>query len=146
MRFARIQRPTACLLASDWAIDAVQAAAQKFDKWHPEGDPKHVWIASNDLLTSAIPAMENGYIDVSVTWDAKSHAKEAVRVMFDILQRQGSAVRTEWLSGERLARDARDGQGHDRLLGSKIQVTVFSGGGGFSPSPFFRELVDDASA
>ena len=74
------------LLASDWAIDAVQAAAQKFDKWHPEGDPKHVWIASNDLLTSAIPAMENGYIDVSVTWDAQSHAKEAVRVMFAILQ------------------------------------------------------------
>jgi ribose transport system substrate-binding protein len=74
------------LLASDWAIDAVQAAAQKFDKWHPEGDPKHVWIASNDLLTSAIPAMENGYIDDSVTWDAQSHATEAVRVMFDILQ------------------------------------------------------------
>ena len=74
------------LLASDWAIDAVQAAAEKFDKWHPEGDPKHVWIASNDLLTSAIAAMENGYIDVSVTWDAQSHAKEAVRVLLDIAQ------------------------------------------------------------
>jgi ribose transport system substrate-binding protein len=74
------------LLASDWAIDAVQAAAQKFDKWHPQGDPKHVWIASNDLLTSAIGAMENGYIDVSVTWDAQSHAKEAVRVLLDIAQ------------------------------------------------------------
>lgn len=74
------------LLASDWAIDAVQAAAQKFDKWHPQGDPKHVWVASNDLLTSAIGAMENGYIDVSVTWDAQSHAKEAVRVLLDIAQ------------------------------------------------------------
>lgn len=74
------------LLASDWAIDAVQAAAEKFDKWHPEGDPKHVWIASNDLLTSAIAAMENGYIDVSVTWDAQAHAKEAVRVLLDLAQ------------------------------------------------------------
>lgn len=74
------------LLASDWAIDAVQAAAEKFDKWHPQGDPKHVWIASNDLLTSAIGAMENGYIDVSVTWDAESHAKEAARVLLDIAQ------------------------------------------------------------
>ena len=74
------------LLASDWAIDAVQAAAEKFDKWHPEGDPKHVWIASNDLLTSAIPAMEKGYIDASVTWDAEAQANEAARVMFDILQ------------------------------------------------------------
>jgi ABC-type sugar transport system substrate-binding protein len=74
------------LLASDWAIDAVQAAAQKFDKWHPEGDPKHIWIASNDLLTSAVTAMENGYIDVSVTWDARSHAKELVRVILAIAQ------------------------------------------------------------
>ena len=74
------------LLASDWAIDAVQAAAQKFDKWHPEGDPKHVWIASNDLLTSAVTAMENGYIDVSVTWDARAHAKELVRVILAIAQ------------------------------------------------------------
>jgi ABC-type sugar transport system substrate-binding protein len=74
------------LLASDWAIDAVQAALTKFDKWHPTGDPKHVWIASNDLLTSAISAMENGYIDVSVTWDAEAHAKEAVRVLLAIAQ------------------------------------------------------------
>jgi ribose transport system substrate-binding protein len=74
------------LLASDWAIDAVQAAAEKFDKWHPAGDPKHIWIASNDLLTGAIPAMESGYIDVSVTWDAESQAKEAARVLMDIVQ------------------------------------------------------------
>ena len=79
-----------CILAaSDWAIDAVQAALEKFDKWHPTGDPKHVWIASNDLLTSAIGAMENGYIDVAVTWDAAAHAKEAVRVMLLIAQGQG---------------------------------------------------------
>lgn len=78
-----------CILAaSDWAIDAVQAALEKFDKWHPTGHPKHVWIASNDLLTSAIGAMENGYIDVAVTWDAASHAKEAVRVLMLIAQGQ----------------------------------------------------------
>ena len=74
------------LLASDWAIDAVQAAAEKFDKWHPTGEPGHLWIASNDLLTSAITAMEDGYIDVSVTWDARSQATEAVRVMLAIAQ------------------------------------------------------------
>ncbi len=78
-----------CILAaSDWAIDAVQAALKKFDKWHPAGHPKHVWIASNDLLTSAIGAMENGYIDVAVTWDAASHAKEAVRVLTLIAQKK----------------------------------------------------------
>ena len=83
----RAHPETNCLLlASDWAIDAVQAAAEKFDKWHPTGEEGHLWIASNDLLTSAITAMENGYIDVSVTWDARSHATEAVRVMLAIAQ------------------------------------------------------------
>ena len=60
-----------CILAaSDWAIDAVQAALEKVDKWYPTGHPKHMWIASCDLLTSAVGAMEKGYIDVAVTWDA----------------------------------------------------------------------------
>ena len=74
------------LLASDWAIDAVQAALTKVDKWYPTGNPKHMWIASCDLLTSAVKAMEDGYIDVSVTWDAQAHAKEAVRVLMLIAQ------------------------------------------------------------
>jgi ribose transport system substrate-binding protein len=74
------------LLASDWAIDAVQAALEKVDKWYPTGHPKHMWIASCDLLTSAVKAMESGYIDVSVTWDAEAHAKEAVRVLMLIAQ------------------------------------------------------------
>ena len=30
--------------------------------------------------------MENGYIDVAVTWDAAAHAKEAVRVLMLIAQ------------------------------------------------------------
>ena len=76
-----------CILAaSDWAIDAVQAALEKVDKWYPTGNPKHMWIASCDLLTSAVSAMEKGYIDVSVTWDAYLHAKEAVRVLLLIAQ------------------------------------------------------------
>ena len=76
-----------CILAaSDWAIDAVQAALEKVDKWYPTGNPKHMWIASCDLLTSAVGAMEKGYIDVAVTWDAYLHAKEAVRVLLLIAQ------------------------------------------------------------
>lgn len=74
------------LLASDWAITSVQAALEAVDKWYPTGDPKHVWIASNDLLTEAVGAMEQGYIDVAVTWDAEAHANEAVRVMMAILK------------------------------------------------------------
>lgn len=74
------------LLASDWAITSVQAALEAVDKWYPAGHENHMWIASNDLLTAAIGAMEDGYIDVSVTWDAEAHATEAVRVMMAILK------------------------------------------------------------
>lgn len=74
------------LLASDWAITSVQSALETVDKWYPAGHDQHVWIASNDLLTAAIGAMEEGYIDVAVTWDAEAHAKEAVRVMMAILE------------------------------------------------------------
>ena len=47
------------------------------------------WAYSNTVqlhfITPGRP-MENGYIDVSVTWDAEAHAKEAVRVLMLIAQ------------------------------------------------------------
>jgi ribose transport system substrate-binding protein len=73
------------MAASDWAIDAVQSVLQKSDRWYPTGQPRHMWIASCDLLTGAVTAMERGYIDVSVTWDAHRQAREAVRVLLAIV-------------------------------------------------------------
>jgi ABC-type sugar transport system substrate-binding protein len=67
--------------ASDFAFPSIQAALEKADRWAPAGDPKHMWLATNDLLSAAVKPMEDGYIDVSTTWDAYMHAKEAVRVI-----------------------------------------------------------------
>ena len=50
------------------------------DRWAPTGEDNHMWLATSDLLSSAIEPMEQGYIDVSTTWDALSHARETVRV------------------------------------------------------------------
>ena len=44
------------------------------------GDAKHIWLATNDLLPAAVKPMEQGYIDISDTWDAYRQAKEAIRV------------------------------------------------------------------
>jgi ribose transport system substrate-binding protein len=67
--------------ASDFAFPSIQAALEKADRWAPTGKPKHMWLATQDLLTAAIKPMEDGYIDVATTWDAYSQAKEAVRVI-----------------------------------------------------------------
>ena len=76
-------RPDAnCVFAaSDFAFPSIQAALEKADRWAPTGQPKHMWLATTDLLSAAVKPMENGYIDVSTTWDAYLQAKEAVRVI-----------------------------------------------------------------
>ena len=75
-------RPDAnCVYAeSDFAFPSIQAALEKAGKWAPAGNPKHMWLATADLLTAAIEPMEKSYIDVSTTWDALAQAREAVRV------------------------------------------------------------------
>lgn len=67
--------------ASDFAFPSIQAALEKADRWAPEGQPKHMWLATTDLMSAAVKPMEDGYIDVSTTWDAYLQAKEAVRVI-----------------------------------------------------------------
>jgi ABC-type sugar transport system substrate-binding protein len=68
-------------LASDFAITSVQSALESAGKWAPTGDPNHIWLATQDLFPEALAAMEGGYIDVTTTYDAYEHAKEAVRVL-----------------------------------------------------------------
>lgn len=74
--------------ASDFAFPSIQAALEKAGRWAPAGQPKHMMLATNDLLSAAVKPMENGYIDVSTTWDAYMQAKEAVRVLIAIKKKQ----------------------------------------------------------
>jgi len=37
-------------IAIDFAITAVQSAPEEVDRWAPTGDPKHFWLATQDLL------------------------------------------------------------------------------------------------
>jgi ribose transport system substrate-binding protein len=74
--------------ASDFAFPSIQAALEKAGRWAPTGQPKHMWLATCDLLTAAVKPMEEGYIDVSTTWDAYSQAKEAVRVIIAIAKHE----------------------------------------------------------
>jgi ABC-type sugar transport system substrate-binding protein len=73
-------------LASDFAWPAVQSALEGAGKLAKTGDPKHVWIASQDIFPEAVKAMEDGYIDLGTTYDAYAHAQEAIRVAILIVK------------------------------------------------------------
>ena len=75
----------AIYIHSDFAMDAVRAALEKAGKWKKSGEPGHMWTYSNVAATAALPAIEEGYIDVTGVWDAYYHARKAVEVMVRIL-------------------------------------------------------------
>ena len=78
-------------LASDFAITSVQSALESAGRWAPVGDPNHMWLATQDLFPEALTLMEQGYVDVTTTYDAFAHAQEAVRVAIAILNGEDPA-------------------------------------------------------
>ena len=65
-------------VASDFCFSAVELALEEAGRLAPTGDPKHVWIAAQDVNPQGYDAMLNGYIDVATTYDAYFHAVEAI--------------------------------------------------------------------
>jgi ribose transport system substrate-binding protein len=75
-------------LASDFAWSAVQSPLEAAGRYVKTGDPKHMWLATQDVFPDAVKAMEAGYIDVGTTYDAYNHAKEAIRVVILIAEKK----------------------------------------------------------
>lgn len=71
-------------LASDFAWSAVQAALETHDRYKKVGEEGHIIMATCDLFPDALVSMENGYLDISTTWDAYLHAKALVEVLIAI--------------------------------------------------------------
>ena len=67
--------------ASDFAFSSIQSALEDAGMWAPTGDPKHVWVAAQDVNPQGYDAMLGGYIDVATTYDAYFHAVELINVM-----------------------------------------------------------------
>ena len=66
-------------VASDFCFSAVETALKNADRWAPIGDPKHMYIAAQDVNPQGYEAMKGGYIDVATTYDAYFHAVELVK-------------------------------------------------------------------
>jgi len=68
-------------VASDFCFSAVESALEEAGRLSPTGDPKHIWIAAQDVNPQGYEAMLKGYIDVATTYDAYFHALEVIRVI-----------------------------------------------------------------
>jgi len=71
----------ALFVHSDFAFSAVEKALSELGRLAPTGDPKHIWIATQDINPQGYEAMLKGYIDVATTYDAYFHAVELVKVL-----------------------------------------------------------------
>jgi ribose transport system substrate-binding protein len=57
-------------VASDFTFSSVEQALTEVGKLAPTGDPKHIWIAAEDVNPQGYEAMQKKYIDVGTTWEA----------------------------------------------------------------------------
>jgi ribose transport system substrate-binding protein len=70
--------------ASDFTFSSIENALQAVDKLAPTGDPKHVWVAADDLHPQGYAAMIKKYIDVGTTFEVYDQAVLLVDVLTKI--------------------------------------------------------------
>jgi ABC-type sugar transport system substrate-binding protein len=77
---------TCILAATDYNLDGVQSALQRFDRWVPVGDPKHMYIACVDCYPVGLRALQGGYLDVcsiEPIWEQTTAAFNATVALVD---------------------------------------------------------------
>lgn len=92
-------------VASDFAFDAIKSALEDAGRWAPHGDPRHVYIATQDVNPQALEPMAKGYIDVGETYDCYYHAVQLVEVI-GMLAKGQKLDKDEYLVSGRMATPA----------------------------------------
>ena len=87
--------------ASDFAFSSVEQALQEVGKLAPTGDPKHIWVAAEDVNPQGYEAMQKKYIDVGTTWEAWDVAVMLDQVIVKLAK--GESVGAQSLITGRLA-------------------------------------------
>ena len=64
--------------ASDFLVPTIKAMLQKFDKWYPAGDPKHVVYVTFDGAADAVNEIKAGYCDMVSVQDATTQGRLCV--------------------------------------------------------------------
>lgn len=91
----------AVFVGSDHLIQGVRTALERADRWAPRGDPKHMYLGSQDVFPIAIEMIEQGYIDANTAFDIGVISKQAAAVVEAILA--GEAVEPSYAMKGRVA-------------------------------------------
>jgi len=91
----------AVFVGSDHLIQGVRTALERADRWAPRGDPKHMYLGSQDVFPIAIEMIEQGYIDANTAYDIGVISKQAAAVVEAILA--GEAVEPSYAMKGRVA-------------------------------------------
>ena len=84
-----------------------------------------MWLATNDLLSAAlVKPMQDGYIDVATTWDAYLQAKEAVRVIIAIAEKQDPKCGPDGCLAKGRVVNSGDHQRHAEFLVARLQIEL----------------------
>lgn len=87
--------------ASDFTFSSIENALQAVDKYAKTGDPKHVWVAGEDIHPQGYDAMIAGYYDLGTTFEVYDQAVLVVDVLLKLAL--GQAVDPVNLVSGRLA-------------------------------------------
>jgi ribose transport system substrate-binding protein len=70
--------------ASDFTFSSIANALQAVDKYYITGDPKHVWVAGEDIHPQGYDAMVAKYYDLGTTFEVYDQAVLVVDVLIKI--------------------------------------------------------------
>jgi ribose transport system substrate-binding protein len=92
-------------VASDFAFQAVEKALQEAGKLAPTGDPKHIWMAAQDVNPPGLEGLEKGYIDVVTSYDAYYHATTLVDALVKLCKNEPLGVAKLLVPGRVVTQD-----------------------------------------
>jgi ribose transport system substrate-binding protein len=69
-------------VATDGMLPGVQTALEGLGRWAPNGDPKHMWIASCDVFENGYNLIGEGYVDTDTLFDVRGFVRKAVENAF----------------------------------------------------------------
>jgi ribose transport system substrate-binding protein len=68
-------------IASDVMMSGVQRVLEDAGKWHPYGDPGHIYLSSVDVFTIGLELLRSGHLDADTLFDVKGMCRKAVELM-----------------------------------------------------------------
>lgn len=92
-------------VASDYAFQGVEKALQEAGKLAPTGDPKHMWMAAQDVNPPGLEGLEKKYIDVVTSYDAYYHAVAFVDTAIKLLNGETLGVKNYLVPGRVVTQD-----------------------------------------